>query len=526
MDEQRINPDPEIKQNTTINNSPEDAGSYGPEDSTGSEHGTAVAENPAVCNDEPDGSDGSSTGGSTLRSVLLILLAGAACLAVAFLARAGYIYAQGVSYYQDHFLRGTVIDHTDVSDMAISDLENMVQEYSIRVIERTADGSLTEEIITSEDMGYSYSSLIPLEETLEYQNRWLWFLDNGEEYELNLTMDCQEDLFLDAVDSLVCFDPDFQEAPRDACITDYESGVGYTIIPEVPGNIPDRDAVISVIQEAVAEQAEEVNLDEAGCYIGPEVISTDAELTDLADTLQKYTDVRVTYTFGSSVEVVDGDLIHEWIIVDGTDVLLDTDAIAEYTEYLHETYDTLNKNHKFVTTGGSVITLTRGNYGWSMDTAKTASELAERIENGESGDCTPVYKQTAASYGVYDYGSTYIEINLSAQHLYLYYGGRLILESSIVSGNAAAGNSTPAGIYGITYKQRNAVLKGDDYATPVSYWMPFNGNIGLHDADWRDDFGGDIYLTDGSHGCINLPPSVAEAIYSYAYKGMPVICYY
>ena len=102
----------------------------------------------------------------------------------------------------------------------------------------------------------------------------------------------------------------------------------------------------------------------------------------------------------------------------------------------------------------------------------------------------------------------------------------MVLESDFVSGSAARGFDTPAGIYGITYKERNATLAGQGYRTPVSYWMPFNNNIGMHDASWRSSFGGNIYKTNGSHGCINLPYSVAEEIYGYVEKGTPVICYY
>ena len=78
----------------------------------------------------------------------------------------------------------------------------------------------------------------------------------------------------------------------------------------------------------------------------------------------------------------------------------------------------------------------------------------------------------------------------------------------------------------MTYKERNAMLVGENYETPVSYWMPFNQNVGLHDAVWRDSFGGSIYKTSGSHGCINLPYAIAKQIYGYAEKGMPVICYH
>ena len=119
-----------------------------------------------------------------------------------------------------------------------------------------------------------------------------------------------------------------------------------------------------------------------------------------------------------------------------------------------------------------------------------------------------------------------MEINLTAQHLYFYANGKLLVESDFVSGNAAKGWSTPAGAYSITYKQRNATLKGQGYATPVSYWMPFNGGIGLHDANWRKTFGGTIYKNGGSHGCVNLPPAVAKTIYENISAGDPVLCYH
>ena len=55
--------------------------------------------------------------------------------------------------------------------------------------------------------------------------------------------------------------------------------------------------------------------------------------------------------------------------------------------------------------------------------------------------------------------------------------------------------------------------------------MPFNGGIGLHDSNWRSTFGGDIYKTNGSHGCINLPTDAAKLIYETVEIGYPVVCY-
>ena len=76
------------------------------------------------------------------------------------------------------------------------------------------------------------------------------------------------------------------------------------------------------------------------------------------------------------------------------------------------------------------------------------------------------------------------------QHLYLFWEGEIVLESDFVSGDMTkSGRMTPPGVFGLTYKTRNAVLRGEDYETPVNYWMPFNGNIGMHDATWRSSFG-------------------------------------
>ena len=104
-------------------------------------------------------------------------------------------------------------------------------------------------------------------------------------------------------------------------------------------------------------------------------------------------------------------------------------------------------------------------------------------------------------------------MDLATQHLYFYKDGKVIIDSPFVSGNVSKNYTTPPGLFELYYKQKDRVLKGEDYAAPVKYWMPFNGGIGLHDADWRSKFGGTIYQTNGSHGCINLPPAVAKTVY-------------
>ena len=65
-----------------------------------------------------------------------------------------------------------------------------------------------------------------------------------------------------------------------------------------------------------------------------------------------------------------------------------------------------------------------------------------------------------------------------------------------------------------------------DYASFVYYWIAFKGTAyGLHHATWRSSFGGKIYKTNGSHGCINMPYYNAQQLYSMVTIGTPVYIY-
>lgn len=446
-------------------------------------------------------------------------------IACILLAIALAAYGGGVWYYQSHFLKGTVIDRVDVSGMTLSELEEQIQYYMLRIAERQADGTVLEEDIQGKDISLEYASLGQFEEILVFQDKWLWFLPHENVYDLENHLAYDEKALEERVRNLRGFQSDFANAPTDAHISEYDADTGFSIIPETQGNELNWSRTLEAIRTAVEKLEEEINLDEAGCYETPSVTADNEQLNGALTKLQKYAGITITYQFGENTEVLDGATISSWLSVDGFEVVLDQSKVEDFVATLRKRYDTIFRSRTFLTSYGKEITISAGDYGWWMNYSQEAVELAEMIERGESGERTPVYYQTAASYGTPDYGNTYVEINLTAQHLFLYVDGKRILESDFVSGNSSRGYDTPVGVYGITYKQRNATLTGENYETPVSYWMPFNGNVGMHDANWRSSFGGDIYKTSGSHGCINLPPSVAQEIYGYVEKGTPVICY-
>lgn len=115
-----------------------------------------------------------------------------------------------------------------------------------------------------------------------------------------------------------------------------------------------------------------------------------------------------------------------------------------------------------------------------------------------------------------------IEVDVASQTIGLYEDGDCICMSDCVTGTQGE-HDTPTGEYFITYKSRGETLSGADYNVVVSYWMAFNGGIGIHDADWRSDFGGDIYSYNGSHGCVNVPAWMAYELYTACEVGTAVV---
>lgn len=270
-----------------------------------------------------------------------------------------------------------------------------------------------------------------------------------------------------------------------------------------------------------------MDLEATNCYVNPKYTVKSPKTTQIRDLLNKYVSSKIIYTFGDKKETVDGSKINNWLTVnDNFEVEFDKDKIKKYMLELSKTYDTIGKTRSFVTTSGRTISVGGGDYGWDIDSSKETENLITYIKQGGTVKKEPAYSQTAASRGANDIGNTYVEVDLSDQHLWFYKNGSLVVQGDVVTGNVSQVHPTPEGVYWVKYKERHATLKGEGYSSPVDYWMPFNGGIGIHDASWRSSFGGSIYMSDGSHGCVNSPYYLASTIYQNIDKGTPVVCYY
>ena len=443
----------------------------------------------------------------------------------------GGLYWHESSKYKTCFLPGTIVDGMDVTGKTASEVEDAIMEQ-LKGYTLTINGREDlSESITGESVGLYAEFDDTLDKAIASQKPMDWgkyrFGKAVNEVNTDALLRYSDDMLNEALEGLSCMDEENMREPEDAKISDYDSATGsYSIIKEDEGTELQEDKVKEAVATAIMSLAESVDLEEQGCYLAPSVTSEDEALKTACETMNKYVGAKITYKFGDKAETLNGNEIHNWLTVNGTSVSVSESKAAEYVKNLASTCNTAYMPKTLKTSYGKTVTITTGNYGWKIDQAKETAALVSLIKNGEQTSREPEYSQKAASHSGNDYGNTYVEINLTAQHLYFYANGKLLVESDFVSGNAAKGWSTPAGAYSITYKQRNATLKGQGYATPVSYWMPFNGGIGLHDANWRKTFGGTIYKNGGSHGCVNLPPAVAKTIYENISAGDPVLCYH
>lgn len=262
-------------------------------------------------------------------------------------------------------------------------------------------------------------------------------------------------------------------------------------------------------------------------------ISSEAHAdTDLINPWQKggsYDDLRLTLTFGTTKELLTASELAEWIVETEDHTLqIDPSRIAEWVEHLAETYNTQGRERLFRTTGGEEITLYKGNFGWKLDVEQTIDAIKRAARRGGRVTLDPIWAHEGVSFtdtGINDIGDSYIEVDLHNQKVWLYRDGQLLIESDCVTGTYGTDRQTPGGVYSIYYRQSPAVLRGADYTSPVEYWMAFYEGYGLHDANWRSSFGGDIYLYDGSHGCVNLPDETARILYENCPTGYPVVLY-
>ena len=294
----------------------------------------------------------------------------------------------------------------------------------------------------------------------------------------------------------------------------------------INGNQLNTDLLSAQVIAALKTRKKKMLLNRDISYLKASFGLESAETKQALKDLNKCLYANISYTARNEQITLKKEVFALWLRLDSTmHVDVNTTKAMSFIRSMADKNDIVVNNITFTTSAGATKTIHGGDLGYRINLYQELSELCKNIKNGLVITREPIYGMRGIPNGVFDTNKTYIEINISAQKLWYYKSGVLIIESDIVTGNLSNGNGTPNGAYYIKYKELNATLNGPGYSTGVKYWMPFNAGIGLHDAKWRGAFGGSIYKSSGSHGCINLPFLTAQTIYNNVSLGGIVICY-
>jgi hypothetical protein len=436
------------------------------------------------------------------------------------------IYLGMAIYFMNHFYFGSSINAINVSGKSVevvnTQLASELHTYALNIKER---GEKNEQI-RGDEVGLSYNSDGQFKDFKDRQDPYKWVLAafNTEDSQMTEGVKYDDLLLKKRLNKLSCFDSSNIVEPKNASFKYTDKG--YAIVGEVDGTKVSSDILYDHVVASILKEETTIDLESIDCYVKPKYTSNSQKTIDALNILNKYAFSKITYVFGEQKETLDGSTINKWLTVDeNLNVIFDEKEVKNYIDVLSISHNTIGATRNFNTSRGKTINVGGGDYGWYINRVKETQALITALKAGQTIAKEPAYIQTAISHSNNDIGNTYVEIDLTNQHLWFYKNGILISQGDIVTGNISANHRTPGGIYKLKYKQKNAVLRGADYAVPVSFWMPFNGGIGIHDANWRGSFGGNIYKTSGSHGCINSPYYLAKAIFNNIEAGIPVVCY-
>ena len=495
--------------------------------------GLAESRNPGPAGHEADGgqqakAERSQRTASTVSLRKVLVASGVGLLT------AGYI-AAGV-HFSDHFYPSTKFFGIKASGLTVEEVKRQVEKkvegYQLQIKGRSYGGSNSGagDRITADEVGMKYRDNGMIDRAMRQQYPAVWpaallktILAPNEE---TLGTEYDSSLADSVIRNLTVFDSSRVIEPRNAELK--YTADGAVITKEVMGTRLDYDKTKTAIIHALNDGSTSIDLEKEGLYQNPEVYADDDALNEKANALNLVLGANVTLEMGDQSVQINPEMTAETFLsldMDGN-YYVDDSKVSSYIVKLADKTDTVGRKRTFHTSLGTTVELEGGDYGWTLDADSTAQELEEALKEKKKGTLEPVYFTTGLCRDKNDIGNTYVEIDLTNQHMWFYKNGSLIVDTPVVTGNPQKNNETPSGgVWSLKGKYRNATLKGEGYATPVDYWLPFNGGVGIHDLQKRYYFGGSVYNGAGSHGCINTPLAAVKLIYNGIGDGTPVVVY-
>lgn len=444
------------------------------------------------------------------------------------------MYLGLVHYYADGFSYGTWINGVYCTGKSVNEVnDELLKQFDYEGL-TIIDSDGKSYTVSAEDVELTFDFNESLRLYLERQNPYLW-IDNlvgdAREKTLEPVVSYREDSYETIVNAFSFFHGK-EEAGRTVKILKGEQG--YYLLNERTHVLNEQKAR-ELIRASFDGFEAELNLEEAGCYEDLPLTEEMKQELALWEKLAAYQDCGIVYQFGEETYPVDSGVVCDFLMTDeeggfvldeNGNLCTDKEKVYAFIDWLADEYDTVGGKRQFQSTRGDIVTVEGGIYGNKIDRKAEKEYLLQAFLENKREVHVPSYTQMALRQGKDDIGDTYIEVDMTNQMMYYYENGELKLETPVVTGNTSLRRGTPEGTNYVYNKQRNRVLRGEDYASPVKYWIPVKGAIGIHDASWRSQYGGEIYKTNGSHGCINTPLDKVSELYDMVEIGTPCVMFY
>lgn len=436
-----------------------------------------------------------------------------------------FIVFGAVFYFiQTHFLWNTTIEGIDCSFLSI---EKATEKINLEMGEREVTFSFTS--------GKTYDVALKQLGIRVDENRITQLFKQqhfnpreAREYELDGFILADEEMLRNVLKQI----PELQEEnmvePQNAYIIWDEETVQFSIQKETSGSVIIFEKAMDFTLEKIKNDEKQIDFNPI--YEKAEILTED--LVNERDELNIYLNSTINFELSDgSIVTLDSNIIKNWVYQDENGkFLFDTEnGVPAFVEELAVKVNDANSYMYFIPSESNEVARVNvpREVRAQLDKEKQIAEIKLILGYPEPLYKKPVYDRTIINDIIL---SSRIEIDITRQHIWFYLDETLILHTDCVTGNVRYGYDTPTGVYFLLNKDPGALLEGYNidgsmYSVTVKYWMRFVPGIGMHDAYWREVFGGDIYLTNGSHGCVNMPEWAAALMYEYINNTIPIIVY-
>lgn len=450
------------------------------------------------------------------------------------------VYIGGCIFFSSHFLPNSTLGSYDVSLMSTSDaasaLDKASGDYTL-----TVSGEGLNFTLSSVDTGLNVDSSSIVQQAIGAYPLWQWPYRIFFDHDLSSSIEAsynQNGLGQTVRTKVDEFNKTATQ-PANATIAFDAKSNGFKVATEQQGTALDADAVVNSVEEA-AFRMESVCAITSDELKKPAVTADNPKLATAATSANKLLGADLTLMLSTTkVAEVNSETISKWVVLDADlNPTLSSDAMTAWVDKLATDCDTVGTERTYTRPNGVTVTVSGGTYGWEIDHDALITAVTDGVKAAEVKTVDIPCTQTAAVYngvGGVDFGTRYVDIDLTNQHAVFYDNGKVIWETDVITGKPDGEHNTPQGVYMVNSKTSPQKLVGQmtsagkpEYISTVQYWMPFIGNyIGMHDATWQPSFGGTMYADGyGSHGCVNLSYSAAQDLYGIISVGDVVITHF